>query len=101
MSNFIKVNHSKFELAASAIETYISRHKKNMAASGQEVTALALSWHGKDSENFQNQWSKLTENDSTSEKMINALENYAKFLEYAANEYKNAQSKAINRADWL
>jgi uncharacterized protein YukE len=101
MSNFIKVNHSKFELAASAIETYISRHKKNMDAAGLEVSALSLSWQGKDSEKFQNQWSKLTENDSTSEKMINALENYAKFLEFAANEYKNAQSKAINRADWL
>jgi WXG100 family type VII secretion target len=101
LSQFIKVNHSKFEAAADAIDSYLSSKKKNMAAADREVQMLEATWQGADSKQFQQQWNKVDDNDSTSKNMTKALENYAKFLRYAASEYKEAQSKAVNRANWL
>ncbi|MCP8969379.1 WXG100 family type VII secretion target [Ectobacillus ponti] len=97
----IRVNHSKFEAAAAAIETYVANHGKNMNAASQEVTALSSSWQGKDSAQFQQQWDRVADNDSTAKKMAKSMESYAKFLRYAAGEYKNAQAKAVNRANDL
>ena len=101
MSQFIKVNHSQFENAADAIDTYLTSQKKNMAAAESEVKNLESTWQGTDSKHFQQQWNKVDDNDSTSKNMTKALENYAKFLRYAASQYKEAQSKAVNRANWL
>lgn len=101
MSNYIRVNHSQFESTATAIESYLSKHKKNMAAAGQEVAALGQTWQGKDFTEFQHKWTKVTDNGSTSHAMITSLENYAKALRYAASQYKDAQAKAVNKANWL
>lgn len=100
MGTYIHVNHSKFEGAAQAIENYISKLNRNMAAAGSEVTTLSTTWKGGDSTQFQIQWNRVTEVDSTSKQMTKALENYAKFLRFAASEYKDAQSKAVNRANF-
>jgi uncharacterized protein YukE len=72
-----------------------------MNSVGQEVSALSSSWQGKDFTQFQQEWDKANNHDSTSHKMIKALEEYAKFLRYAAGQYKDAQSKAVNQASWL
>jgi uncharacterized protein YukE len=72
-----------------------------MKAADREVTNLATSWQGTDSTQFQNQWSHVVTYDSTSKNMVKALENYAKFLRFAASQYKDAQSKAVNKANWL
>jgi WXG100 family type VII secretion target len=101
LSNYIKVNHREFETAADAIDKYIQNHNKNMAAADQEVKTLGSTWQGKDSMQFQNQWDKVSDHDSTSRNMTKALENYADFLRYAASQYKDAQSKAVNRANSL
>jgi WXG100 family type VII secretion target len=101
LSNYIKVNHREFESAADAIDTYVKNHNKNMDAARQEVKTLSATWQGKDSTQFQQQWDQVTEADSTSRNMTKALENYADFLRYAAGQYKDAQSKAVNRANSL
>jgi uncharacterized protein YukE len=101
MGQFIKVNHSQFENAADAIDTYLSSQKKNMAAAESEVKNLGTTWQGTDSKQFQLQWNQVEDNDSTSKNMTKALENYANFLRFAASTYKEAQSKAVNRANWL
>lgn len=101
MNYYIKVDHSKFNSAATEIDIYISKHKKNMNYADQEVTNLSSAWQGKDSKEFQSQWDQLTDNDSTSKQMIKSLENYAKFLRYASSQYKEAQSKAVNKANNL
>lgn len=101
MGSYIFVNHSKFESAADAIDTYVRQHKKNMDSADLAVKELSITWRGKDAEQFEHQWDKANEGVSTSKKMINALENYADFLRFAAGEYKSAQSKAVNRANWL
>mgnify|MGYP005610381609 CR=1 FL=1 len=99
MAHFIHVDCSKFNKTAEKIETYIENHEKNMKLATQEVKALSSTWQGKDAIEFQNQWNEVTEKKSTSQEMIQALENYAEFLRYAGNQYKDAQAKAVNRAN--
>lgn len=98
---YIKVDHSKFSAASTAVDTYVSNLKKNMKKAENEVSDLASLWQGKDYTQFKMQWSKVTDNDSTYYEMIKALDNYSKFLKYAAEKYKDAQTQAINRADKL
>lgn len=89
------------ETTAKSIDTYITKHHKKMTSAEQQVTALASTWQGDDSLAFKNQWGKLTSQDSTSKNMTKSLEKYAEFLRYAASQYKDAQSKAVNRANRL
>lgn len=98
---YIKVDHSKFESAASAIDSYVTLMKNKMRSAQGEVTTLSTSWQGADFNQFKSQWDKVTNNDSTYSQMIKALESYSKYLRYAAGKYKEAQSKAVNRANGL
>ena len=98
---YIKVDHSKFEAAASEIETYVSSMKNKMRSANGEINTLSANWIGSDFTQFKVQWDKVTNNDSTYYQMIKALESYAKYLRFAAQKYKEAQSKAVNRANGL
>lgn len=98
---YIRVDHSKFETAASAIDAYVSSMKTKMHNAGEEVTTLSANWQGSDFTQFKAQWDKVTNNDSTYSQMIKSLESYAKYLRLAAQKYKEAQSKAVNRANGL
>lgn len=99
--SYIKVDYSKFEMAAAAVDNYIKDMKKSMINAEREVLTLSSAWQGQDFNQFRNQWNKVTDNDSTYTKMVRSLEAYAKFLRYASNQYKNAQFKAVNRANSL
>lgn len=101
MSFYIKVDHSKFDATASEIESYITKFKKNMSSADKEVTSLRSSWDGNDYNQFQSQWQKVSGTDSTSQQMLKSLENYAKFLRYSSSQYKEAQTKAVNKANSL
>lgn len=98
---YIKVDHSKFEAAASAIDTYVSNARKKMNNANGYVNDLSAGWQGDDFSQFKAQWDKVTNNDSTYTQMIKSLESYAKFLRFAASKYKDAQANAINRANSL
>lgn len=98
---YVKVDYSKFEHAASAIDTYISRHRSNMNSIDREITNLSATWQGKDYNVLKNEWNEMKAHDSTSEKMIKSLKNYAEYLRMAAKKYKEAQSNAVNRANSL
>ena len=47
------------------------------------------------------EWQQIKGSDSTSDRMLKSLDNYADFLRFAANKYKSAQANAINRANGL
>ena len=98
---YIKVDHSKFEPAASAIDSYVTLMKSKMRSAEGEVTTLSTTWQGVDFNQFKTQWNKVTSNDSTYMNMLKALEEYAKFLRFAGGKYKDAQTKAVNRANGL
>lgn len=99
MSNYIRVDHSKFETTALAVEAYVKAHRDNMKMAKDEVTALSSSWQGDDYKQFLTTWDKLDCGESTSERMLSSLTNYAAYLRFAANSYKKAQTNAVNRAN--
>lgn len=98
---YIKVDHSKFEGAASAVDGYVTLMKNKMRSAQGEVTALSSSWQGGDFDQFKTEFEKLDHEDSTHRKMLKAMESYAKYLRFAGNKYKDAQARAVNRANGL
>lgn len=98
---YIKVDYSKFETTAKAIDNYVSNTKRKMAGANDAVNFLAGSWQGADFNKFKVQWNKVSAGDSTYIQMMKALESYAKYLRFAAQKYKSAQTEAINRANSL
>ena len=99
--SYIRVDHSKFETAAVSIDNYVEDMKRNMSSAENEVSTLSASWQGQDFNQFNNQWSKLTDSSSVHTQMVKSMESYAKFLRYAAKQYKDAQANAVNRANSL
>lgn len=97
----IKVDHSKFESAATAVDTYVTLLKNKMRSSQGEITNLASSWQGADFTQFKTEFNKVDDADATHTQMVKALESYAKYLRFAANKYKDAQARAVNRANGL
>lgn len=98
---YIKVDHSKFSGAASAVDTYVTQLRNKMSKAEGEVNNLSGIWQGADYTQFKFQWDTVTDGESTYSEMVKSLEAYSKFLKYAAEKYKEAQSKAVNRADSL
>ena len=98
---YIKVDHSKFSGAASAVDDYVSQLKSKMKSAESEVNAMVSGWEGDDYTQFKKQWSTLQAKGSAYSEMVKALEAHSDFLRYAANKYKEAQSNAINRANSL
>ena len=98
---YIKVDHSKFGSAANTIDAYISQMKSKMGSANNEVDLLSSNWQGADYTQFKFEWDKVTNNESTYSEMIKSLEAYSKYLRFAENKYKDAQSKAVNRANNL
>jgi WXG100 family type VII secretion target len=96
---FISADRSRLDRAAGTIDTYVSNHKNKMNSANGEISTLSNSWQGRDFNQFRTQWNRVTANDSTSQKMISAMENYARFLRFASNRYKEAQANAVNRAN--
>ena len=97
----IKVDHSKFDKAASAIDTYNATLRTKMGSANQTMSGLFSTWKGIDSTAYKTKWDALDENGSVYYKMRKSLESYAKFLRAAGNKYKTAQANAVNRAKSL
>lgn len=98
---YIKVDHSKFEGTAKAIDDYVNTLNKKMKSAQSEVSNLSATWQGLDYNQFKTEFNKVDNADSTHVQMTKSLTNYAKYLRYAANKYKDAQSRAVNRANGL
>lgn len=101
MGYSIKVDHSQFDKAASAIDTYNTVLKTKMSGADQTVTGLFSSWKGIDSSAYKTKWDTLDEKGSVYFTMRKSLESYANFLRAAGNKYKTAQANAVNRANRL
>lgn len=98
---YIKVNHKKLGQTASKIDGYVNKHKARMRKIDLEMNLLRATWDGADYREVKRQWAEMQEGESTSGQMVKALENYAEFLRYAEGKYRDAQAKAINRANRL
>lgn len=98
---YIKVDHSKFSSASKAIDAYVKSAKSKMKSASGEVDNLAANWEGADFTQFKIQWNRTDDKDSVYATMIKSLVSYSDFLKYASKEYKNAQARAVNRANNL
>ena len=95
---YIKVDHSRFAAAAEAVEDYRDLLKNKMDQGTTEVRLLAAQWQGADYTQFKNKWDTLNDSGSVYAKMRTELKNYADFLRFAGEKYKEAQINAYNRA---
>lgn len=98
---YIKVDHSKLKSTSEEIKDYVSLMKKEMKSAQAEVTTLGASWQGADFAQLKTEFDKVDNADSTHTKMLKSLDSYADYLQYAANKYKDAQARAVNRANNL
>ena len=98
---YIKVDHAKLSEAAGQIENYISKHNSSMKKMGGTVSSLSTTWKGEDHTQVQKEWVEIDSADSTSAKMVKSIQGYADSLREAATKYKDAQARAINRANQL
>lgn len=98
---FIEVNYIYFTNAAAYVEQYVSRQKEKMGQATETVNSLRSSWSGEDSEAFVSKWNEIDDRSSTASQLEQSLEDYAEVLKYAADQYKEAQKKAIGLANRL
>ncbi|MEE0863268.1 MAG: hypothetical protein U0L79_09825 [Lachnospiraceae bacterium] len=98
---YIKVNHSEFEKAASKIDEYVTSLNIRMTVVQSDMEDLSVAWQGGDAEQYKNQVKKLDDEDSVHYNFKSSLESYADFLRYAGKQYKDAQARAVNRANNL
>lgn len=98
---YIKVDHSKFTHTVDKLDSFVTMMKKNIQNANTEIDILSLNWQGSDFDQFKKGWDKVDNDDSTQMQMIKNLESYGRFLKYASSKYKNAQAKAIDRANRL
>lgn len=97
----IRVNHSKFDSTATAIENYNNLLTRKMGNANQTMAGLFSSWSGIDASTYKNKWDAVDGSDSVYYAMKKSLESYSKFLRSAGNKYKTAQINAVNRAHKL
>lgn len=102
MGYLIKVNHSELISAAQLVEDYISFSKKKMKIMSDSVESLKnVAWVGIDYDQLANKWDVVNNKGSIYSNFNESLVAYADYLNYSAEQYKKAQSRAINRANFL
>ena len=97
----IRVNHYKFESTAAIIDEYIQKQESYMNIINSNIEEAGHYWSGKDYMEFCKQWNEINSTASTSEQIKKSLKNYAEVLRKTGNMYKEAQARAVNRANSL
>lgn len=98
----IEVNYSTLGVAANEIDEYVDVIKKYMKKADDEIYRLTSNnWKNSDANTFKGKWIELSSSDSVTEHMKASLRNYANSLRYAQEQYRKAQSSAINASKSL
>ena len=98
---YIKVEHSKFSNAVSALNEYTTVLENSMNGAQNEVSALSNAWQGADYAQFKREFDKLDNKDSVHARMLKSMKSYSKYLEYVSKQYKEVQNRAVIRANRL
>lgn len=98
---YIKVDLIQFNQAADCIEKYVRKTEKHMNVIDNIVGSLGTAWQGNDFNQTCKEWHQINSKGSTTDKMLISLKNYANAIRESGNKYKNAQARAINRANIL
>ncbi len=98
---YIKVDHSKLNKYADKISGYVSQHRSSMYRMNSSVDSLSAVWQGDDYNQVKKEWSEIKSDNSTSEKMLKSIQSLESSVRTAASKYRDAQARAINRANQL
>ncbi len=98
---YIKVNHQKLLSSADQIDNYIAAMDKHMRNMESAIVSMGADWKGEDYLQLKKEWNEINSTGSTTDKMKTSLKSYAGTLREAAKLYKDAQMRAINRANNL
>ena len=98
---YVRVNHQKMLTVATQIEDYIKKLDNNMKSIDNAVSSLKSEWMGKDYLQVKKEWEEINSKSSTTDKMRSSLNAYASSIRETAKIYKEAQARAINRANTL
>lgn len=98
---YIKVNHQKMLEAANQIDNYLTRLDKNMASINSAMLSMGSEWKGEDYQQVKKEWNEINSSGATTDKMRTSLKSYAGSIREASKLYKEAQTRAINRANSL
>ena len=98
---YIKVNHQKMLDTANQVDTYIAQLEKHMETIDGAVLSLGTEWQGEDYRQVKTEWNEINSSGSTTDKMKTTLKSYAGSIREASKLYKEAQARAINRANVL
>lgn len=102
MGYLIKVNHCELASAAKLVEDYINVSKKKMKTMSNSVDSLKnVAWVGTDYDQLANKWDGVNNKGSVYYNFTENLAAYADYLNFSAEQYKKAQSRAINKANFL
>ncbi len=98
---YIRVNHQLMLAAADQIDNYIAQLDKDMATIDSAILFLGSEWKGEDYQQVKTEWNEINSAGSTTDKMKTTLRSYAGSIREASKLYKEAQARAINRANAL
>lgn len=98
---YIKVNYQKMKSAADQIDNYVARLDKDMRTIDGAVLSLGTEWKGEDYQQVRAQWNEMNDSGSTTDRMRASLKSYAGAIRQASRLYKDAQARALNRANTL
>ena len=97
----IRVDHSRLNAVADVFEDDAKGIKSQMARAQLSVMQMAMGWQGKDASKFLKKWETNYDADSAFKLTVDQMEAYARYLRYAAKQYKDAQTTALNTANKL
>lgn len=97
----IHIDRSKLIKAAGQVEQVADQIEINMNNAANAADALPQGWEGKDYVVFRDRLKAIYGNDSVSKAMVRSMRAYADYLRFAEAQYKEAQIRAINKADGL
>ena len=98
---YIKVDCREMHKVADHIDQYIARMEKSVTEMDDAICTVGADWKGADYRQVKNEWNEIKGPGSTTDNMKQLLKNYADSVREAAQLYKEAQSRAINRANNL
>ena len=98
---YIKVNVYELLDAAEQIEQYVDTLDAKMNRIDNIIISLHSEWKGTDYQQFKNEWNGINSSASTAGRMRAALKEYADSMRRTAGCYRDAQTRAINRAKTL
>ena len=98
---YIKVNHQKMLAVADQVDNYIAQLDKGMTSIDSAMLSMGGTWKGEDYQQVKKEWDEINSPGSTTDRMKITLRSYSGSIREASKLYKEAQARAINRANTL